>query len=168
VTTPSETSLDDGTTSCTSETNNNANNAKTRNIDPKQVVPGGNSVFSPILSDWWAWKWSLLLLKSASISAGQEMIPFNVVHAAARLVGCPLPILALAVSTFPNQVTGRDPTRHIYNVRKAVAVPRKKDGMCLVLGVVVLLCCCWPHHTYHFCFFLACLCFSVMLFFCCC
>ena len=68
------------------------------------------------LSDWWAWKWSLLLLKFASISAGQEVEPFKAVHAAARLVGCPLPILALAVSTFPQQVTERDKTGDIYNV----------------------------------------------------
>ena len=69
-----------------------------------------------VLSDWWAWKWSLMLLRYASISAGQDVSPFKAVHASARLVGCPLPVLALSVNTFPKQVTERDPTGDIYNV----------------------------------------------------
>lgn len=69
-----------------------------------------------LLSDWWAWKWALMLLKYASISTGQDVTPFNAVQAAARLVGCPLPVLALAVSTFPDQVMDRDPTGDIYNL----------------------------------------------------
>mmetsp|Transcript_18651 Transcript_18651/g.43980 ORF Transcript_18651/g.43980 Transcript_18651/m.43980 type:complete len:1290 (+) Transcript_18651:560-4429(+) len=81
----------------------------------KELLEKFGSVAS-ILSDWWAWKWSLLLLKFASISAGQEVVPFNAVQAAARLVGCPLPILALAVTIMPEQVTQRDPTGDIYNL----------------------------------------------------
>ncbi|KAL7571965.1 hypothetical protein ACA910_001627 [Epithemia clementina (nom. ined.)] len=69
-----------------------------------------------VLSDWWAWKWTLMLLKFASISAGQDITPFKPVHAAARLVGCPLPVLALSVNTYPKQVSERDPTGDIYNL----------------------------------------------------
>ena len=69
------------------------------------------------LSDWWAWKWTLMLLKFASLSAGQDAMPFHAVHAASRLVGCPLPVLALSVRMYPKQVTERDPMGDIYNVR---------------------------------------------------
>lgn len=69
-----------------------------------------------VLRDWWAWKWTLMLLRFASISAGQDVSPFKAVHAAARLVGCPLPVLALAVNTYPKQVSERDPTGDIYNL----------------------------------------------------
>jgi hypothetical protein len=69
-----------------------------------------------ILSDWWAWKWALLLLKFGVISEGKRSRPFCAVHAATRLVGCPLPILALAITTYPKQVSERDPRDELYNL----------------------------------------------------
>ena len=69
-----------------------------------------------VLTDWWAWKWALVLLKFASLPGNKPGTMFQAVHAAARMVGCPLPIIALAVNTFPLQVTERDPRNDLYNV----------------------------------------------------
>jgi hypothetical protein len=69
-----------------------------------------------VLTDWWAWKWALVLLKFASLPGQKAGTMFQAVHAAARMVGCPLPIIALAVNTFPLQVTERDPRNDLYNV----------------------------------------------------
>ena len=68
------------------------------------------------LSDWWAWKWALLILKFATITKRKPGTIFSAVHAAAQLVGCPLPILSLAAITFPKQVSERDPFDDLYNL----------------------------------------------------
>ena len=70
------------------------------------------------LSDWWAWKWAQLLMKAVSTSdedaAAQR--PFQAVQAAARIVGCPIPILQLAIGMYPDQVEERDPRGELYNL----------------------------------------------------
>jgi len=68
------------------------------------------------LSDWWAWKWTLLLLKYAASNEGETGTAFSAVQAAARLVGCPIPILSLAIGMFPKQVEARDPRNDLYNM----------------------------------------------------
>jgi hypothetical protein len=74
------------------------------------------SVGTGVLADWWAFKWSLLLLKFSFQDKKKSDAPFSAVQAAARIVGCPLPILALVVHTFPEQVLDRDPRDDIYNL----------------------------------------------------
>lgn len=86
----------------------------------KQLKSRFGSVAS-VLSDWWAWKWVLLLLKFSTIKDKKPGTIFSAVQAAARLVACPLPILALAINTFPHQVEERDPRGEIYNVSDAIA-----------------------------------------------
>jgi hypothetical protein len=74
------------------------------------------SVGTGVLADWWAFKWSLLLLKFSFQEKKKSDTQFSAVQAAARIVGCPLPILALVVHTFPEQVLDRDPRDDIYNL----------------------------------------------------
>lgn len=92
----------------------------------KEAVEGGaqrakpkhlNSVVST-LDDWWAWKWAQLLMKYASLSSDEVKTkqPFRAVQAAARIVGCPIPILSLAIALFPQQLQSRDPRGDLYNL----------------------------------------------------
>jgi hypothetical protein len=76
-----------------------------------------SSVFST-LSDWWAWKWALSLLKVSSLledDDAEELPPFAAVHAASQLVGCPIPLLALAIDAYPEQVKTRNPRNGLHN-----------------------------------------------------
>ena len=61
-------------------------------------------------SDWWAWKWVALILKFAPRPADQTRTegPFLALHAAASLVGCPLPVLSIAAHTYPQQLVEPD------------------------------------------------------------
>jgi hypothetical protein len=71
------------------------------------------------LSGFWAWKWTLILLKATwkmHDDEADELTPFMAVHAAAQLNGCPLAILSLAVDAFPQQVEKRSPLRGQYNL----------------------------------------------------
>jgi hypothetical protein len=88
-------------------------------VKKKQLKSRFGSVAS-VLSDWWAWKWVLLLLKFSTVKDKKPGTIFSAVQAAARLVACPLPILALAINTFPHQVEDRDPRGDIYNVSTEV------------------------------------------------
>jgi hypothetical protein len=93
----------------------------------KEAVEGGaqqrskpkhlTSVVST-LDDWWAWKWAQLLMKYASLISEEvkTKLPFRAVQAAARLVGCPIPILSLAIAMFPQQLEIRDPRGELYNL----------------------------------------------------
>lgn len=70
------------------------------------------------LSDWWAWKWALLLLKVSSIleeDDDDDLAPFSAVHAAAHLVGCPIPLLSLAIDAFPELARTRNPRKGLNN-----------------------------------------------------
>ena len=62
-------------------------------------------------SDWWAWKWVALLLKHAPrrTKRTNPVGPFTALHAAASLVGCPLPVLSIAANTYPKQLSETDP-----------------------------------------------------------
>lgn len=62
------------------------------------------------LSSWWAWKWSIMLLKYGEVSRRKRGGRFRAVHAAAGAEGCPLPIIMLAIRAFPNQVREFDGT----------------------------------------------------------
>jgi len=91
------------------------------NMDAFKQAVNGEQDFQDVsaLGDWWAWKWAALLLQYGSYAAGQQPKsdkPFRVVQAAAQLVGCPSPILTLAIRMFPQQVSGRDPRGEIYNM----------------------------------------------------
>jgi len=78
----------------------------------------GRSVASK-LSDWWAWNWTLVLLKASWIpgteSGGDKIAPFSAVHAAAKVASCPEGILSLAVETFPEQVQHRSALNGRFN-----------------------------------------------------
>lgn len=99
----------------------------------KQLKSRFGSVAS-VLSDWWAWKWVLLLLKFSTIKDKKPGTIFSAVQAAARLVACPLPILALAINTFPHQVEERDPRGDIYNVSDTLLLAAS-----LVAGFTLLM-----------------------------
>jgi hypothetical protein len=75
-----------------------------------------HSSVASMLSDWWAWKWAQLLLQVSSKLEDDDdddietdAVPFSAVHAAAHLVGCPIPILALAIDAFPELARTRNP-----------------------------------------------------------
>lgn len=75
--------------------------------------------FSATQSNWWAWKWVSLLLKYAPNTSGElpeRNAPFSALHAAAGLVGCPLPVLSLAATTFPSQLSEPDPRGALGNL----------------------------------------------------
>jgi hypothetical protein len=77
-----------------------------------------NSSFFSTLSDWWAWKWVLLLLEASSLiqkDDTDEVSPFTAVHAAAQLIGCPVAVLALAIDAFPDQVKARNSWEGLHN-----------------------------------------------------
>lgn len=62
--------------------------------------------------EWWAWKWVSLLLKYAPRQGSamtKSVGPFTALHAAASLIGCPLPILSIASSSNPSQLAEPDP-----------------------------------------------------------
>lgn len=72
-----------------------------------------------ILDDWWAWKWTLILLqysfKAGSIDKDDE-VPFVPLHAAANLTACPIAILSLALNSDPKQIEERSPKDDLYNL----------------------------------------------------
>ena len=74
------------------------------------------STVASTLSDWWAWKWALLLLKFGALDPNDRDAPFCAVKAAARHIGCPIPILNLAIQMYPDQVKERDPRDDLYNL----------------------------------------------------
>jgi hypothetical protein len=77
----------------------------------------GGLTHASTLSEWWAWKWTLILLKFASLEdEDDKKTAVSGVHAAARCVGCPTPILALTVGMFPKQVEDRNPRKKVYNL----------------------------------------------------
>ena len=56
------------------------------------------------MTDWWVWRWTILLLKYGTLRHKKKGTRFCVLQAAAGLVGCPLPILTLAMHAFPVQI----------------------------------------------------------------
>jgi hypothetical protein len=60
------------------------------------------------LCDWWAWKWTTMMLRTLATLDNQaeriEDASFSVLHAAAQMVGCPVPIICLAIDAYPEQV----------------------------------------------------------------
>jgi hypothetical protein len=89
------------------------------------------------LSQWWAWKWTLMLLEVASKFEGfdaiieEETTIFLAVHAAAQLEGCPVPILALAMDAFPDQVKMRNPTKGLNNCPLHYVCGWVSDALCI-------------------------------------
>lgn len=60
------------------------------------------------LSNWWGWKWTVLLLKYGTLHQKRRGARFMALHAAASVKGCPLPILLLSVRAFPKQIRELD------------------------------------------------------------
>jgi len=59
---------------------------------------GSSCSVTSTISDWWAFKWTLVLLRASwSPNNSDDDAPFSAVHAAAQIVACPSPIL---VSSF--------------------------------------------------------------------
>jgi hypothetical protein len=71
------------------------------------------------LSEWWAWKWGLVLLKVTSIPIDDDQDddpgPFSALHAATQIIGCPVPIISLAMDAYAEQVKHRSPRNGKYN-----------------------------------------------------
>jgi len=79
---------------------------------------GSGCTITSTLCDWWAWKWVVVLLKVTWIPSdlgAEEYAPFSAVHAAARVVACPGPIMQLALDAFPEQAEYRSPASEKYN-----------------------------------------------------
>jgi hypothetical protein len=89
------------------------------------------------LSQWWAWKWTLILLEVASqfdaddTAVEEEMTSFLAVHAAAQLEGCPVPILALAMDAFPDQVKLRNTRNGLNNCPLHYVCGWVSDALCI-------------------------------------
>ena len=77
--------------------------------------------------EWWAWKWALLLLEKSS-SFNNKDIEFNAVHAASRLVGCPIPILNFMIQREPHHLKERDPMGSLYNLPLHTVCSWKSDN----------------------------------------
>lgn len=56
------------------------------------------------MTNWWVWRWTILLLKYGTLPHKKKGTRFCTLQAAAGLVGCPLPILTLAMHAFPIQI----------------------------------------------------------------
>jgi hypothetical protein len=56
------------------------------------------------ITKWWVWKWVILLLKYGTLPHKKRGARFFALQAAAGLVGCPVPVLTLAMNAFPDQV----------------------------------------------------------------
>ena len=62
------------------------------------------------ISQWWVWRWNVMILKYSTLPRKKKGARFLALQAAAGLVGCPLPILVLALSVFPDQIKAKDET----------------------------------------------------------
>jgi hypothetical protein len=60
------------------------------------------------ISQWWVWRWTVLILKYSTLPHKKKGARFLALQAAAGLVGCPLPVLMLALSAFPDQIKVTD------------------------------------------------------------
>lgn len=72
------------------------------------------------ISDWWAWKWTSMMLRSLSSQNNVSDLvegeaSFSVVHAATEMVGCPVPIICLATEAYPEHVKQRGETNGKFN-----------------------------------------------------
>ena len=56
------------------------------------------------ITKWWVWRWVILLLKYGTLPHKKRGARFFALQAAAGLVGCPLPVLILAMHAFPKQI----------------------------------------------------------------
>lgn len=60
------------------------------------------------ITKWWVWRWVILLLKYGTLPHKKRGARFFALQAAAGLVGCPLPVLTLAMNAFPKQIRQAD------------------------------------------------------------
>jgi hypothetical protein len=56
------------------------------------------------VTKWWVWRWLILLLKYGTMPRKKIGARFLTVQAAAGLIGCPIPVLTLAMNVFPAQI----------------------------------------------------------------
>ena len=92
------------------------------NISDFKEASGADLRSGSTKGDWWAFKWTLELLKAswrlnAAELGGSDAVdaPFLALHAAAQIVACPSPILQLALEAFPEQVETRCPLQQALN-----------------------------------------------------
>jgi hypothetical protein len=69
-------------------------------------------------SDWWAWKWVAMILRFAPRPSprAKDVAAFMALHAAASLVGCPLPVLSIAARTYAEQLSTPDKSGTLGNL----------------------------------------------------
>ena len=67
-----------------------------------------NKAVISIVTKWWVWRWLILLLKYRTLPHKKRGARFLALQAAAGLVGCPLPVLTLAMHAFPKQIKERN------------------------------------------------------------
>lgn len=60
------------------------------------------------ISQWWVWRWIVIILKYGTPPRKKKGACFLALQAAAGLVGCPLPILVLALCAFPDHIKAKD------------------------------------------------------------
>lgn len=80
---------------------------KKRKNNSKRNLQESKAIISEI-TKWWVWRWVILLLKYGTLPHKKRGARFFALQAAAGLVGCPLPVLTLAMTAFPDQVQQAD------------------------------------------------------------
>lgn len=75
-----------------------------RSCTSSVFYPTASESVKSTLSEWWVWKWTVLLLKYGTMTRERRGTFFKAVHAAASVGGCPLPLLMLTVRAFPKQI----------------------------------------------------------------
>jgi hypothetical protein len=66
--------------------------------------PQDNKAVISEITKWWVWRWVILLLKYGTLPHKKRGARFFALQSAAGLVGCPLPVLTLAMHAFPKQI----------------------------------------------------------------
>lgn len=60
------------------------------------------------ISRWWVWRWTICILKYGTLPHKKKGARFSALQAACGVVGCPLPVITLAVIAFPDQIRAKD------------------------------------------------------------
>eukprot|EP00540_Astrosyne_radiata_P003541 CAMPEP_0116844408 /NCGR_PEP_ID=MMETSP0418-20121206/12669_1 /TAXON_ID=1158023 /ORGANISM="Astrosyne radiata, Strain 13vi08-1A" /LENGTH=510 /DNA_ID=CAMNT_0004475353 /DNA_START=206 /DNA_END=1738 /DNA_ORIENTATION=+ len=73
----------------------------------EKSIASSNAVIAQVTS-WWVWRWVILIFKYTTLKKRKKGARFLALHAASGVVGCPLPVLTLAMSAFPKQISMPD------------------------------------------------------------
>jgi hypothetical protein len=77
--------------------------AKDGNVHSVHTLPERRQIVVEEVKKWWIWTWSVMLLKYGSEGHRKWGTQFAAVHAASIQIGCPSPLIKLALFAFPRQ-----------------------------------------------------------------